>query len=107
LAEIGFHWEIYVKQAEETCENIGVQFEIKPLERGNESYEMEIEIYSPTQNEYKDGIISLIANDLTGLTKGVTTLIQVIQLAYEMFGTDLASLWIEDWVDAADNTTIE
>ncbi|MEP7286307.1 MAG: hypothetical protein ABI947_11120 [Chloroflexota bacterium] len=101
LAQIGIEWGIKVQSANQGRENVGVQFEIKPLEYGIDAYEVEIEIYSPYQNHYKNGIISLLATNLPSLENGVGTLIQVIQLAFEEFEEDIPSLWIRDWMDTS------
>jgi hypothetical protein len=97
LAQIGFHWDIQLHLPEDGRKDVGVQFEIKPLANGADSYEIEIEIYSPDDDFYGDGIISLIANDLSGLSKGANMLTQVMTLAYEECGYEIASLWIRDW----------
>lgn len=97
LRDIGFTWEIRLHQLDEGRENVGVQFELKPLKHGAGAYEIEIEDYIPDDEYYKDGIMSLIAHDIAGLDRGVTTLIQVIQLAFEKFGDAIVSMWIKDW----------
>jgi len=101
LAQIGIDWEIRVQGPKQGRENVGVQFEIKALEYASNAYELEIEIYSPGQKNYQDGIICLAATDLSSLERGVNTLIQAIQLAFATFKEDIASLWIRDWADTA------
>jgi hypothetical protein len=98
LAKIGFQWDIKLHQPEEGRKKVGVQFEIKPLQRGAGAYDMEIEISTPYSDG--DGIISLAAHDLAGLERGVDALIQIIHLAFEEFGEDIVSMWVEDWVEA-------
>lgn len=99
LAQIDIDWQIALHQPEQGRENVGVQFEIKPLERAAPCYKLEIEIYYPPH-----GIMSLAATELASLEKGIDTLIQVIQLSFEKFGLSIASLWIADWWDASDKT---
>lgn len=96
LAQIGINWEIKTHDSNAGRENIGVQFEIKPLSYGADAYEIGIET---------EGIISLFATNLSSLERGVNTLIQVIQLAFEEFGEGIASLWIRDWVDTSQGMT--
>ncbi len=101
LAKLGIQWEIAEHQPDQGHENIGVQFEIKPLEHGSGAYELEIEIYNARNKDFQDGIILLAAHDLSGLWNGVCTLTQAIQLDYARAGKDLAALWIKDWPDFA------
>src|SRR5258708_32381886 len=104
LAQLGIDWEIKIHDSNQGRENVGVQFEIKPLQYGTDAYEVEIEIYSPDQKDYQNGIISLLATNLTSLERGVSTLIQVIKLAFEDFkenNSSIASLWIRDWIDTS------
>jgi len=99
LADIGFHWDIQLHLPEDGRKDVGVQFEVKPLDKGAGAYEIEIEIYISGDDFYGEGIISLIANDLSGLSKGVATLSEVILLAYKKGGNEIASLWIKDWAE--------
>jgi hypothetical protein len=99
LAQIGIDWGISIDDPDQNHENLGVQFEIKPLQYGTDAYEIEIEIYSPDQKQYQQGLITLTATNLASLERGVSTLIQVILLAFEEFKEDIASLWIRDWTD--------
>jgi hypothetical protein len=97
LLELGTQWTIKQHSDAKICENIGVQFELKPLPYGESSFEIEIQVYGPEDVYYKNGIISLIANDLIGLEQGVKMLIQVIHLSLEIDEESLVSLWIKNW----------
>lgn len=103
LTQIGVNWEIKSHEPNQDRKNVGVQFEITPLPYGTDAYEIEIEIYSPDNERYQDGIISVFATNLASLERGVNTLIQVIQLAFEEFKEDITSLWVRDWVDTPDD----
>jgi hypothetical protein len=96
LVRLGFSWKIRVHQPAQGSLNVGVQFDINPTVDISTAYQLEIENYAPWHKDYQNGIISLVATDLSSLEKGVDTLIQVIQLAFERFGEDIASLWIRD-----------
>src|SRR4051812_5565520 len=73
LEQIGIDWDIKVQNPNQSRENVGVQFEIKPLPYGADAYEIEIDIYSPGQKDNQDGIMSLFATNLASLERGVNT----------------------------------
>ena len=96
LQTIGIAWNIEVHKSVQEANSVGVCFEIRDPVHKDFSYELEIETYGPNSRHHQQGKMTLAAVILSSLEMGVDTLIQVIRLAFDKFGKDVASLWIMD-----------